>query len=135
MMPVRLVPGLVFLAVAHARTWPVDGIVIAADPVARTILVSHRPIANYMPAMAMPFRVEDGAQLKNLHPGDRVTLTQRSEGTFDCAERPHNAARRWCDLTSEGQARHWRASAELCARRPTRQDCHPRRCQRQDRGD
>jgi len=51
---------------------PVDGIVIAVDPVARTMLVSHRPIGKYMDAMAMPFRVEDPGQLAGLHPGVRV---------------------------------------------------------------
>jgi protein SCO1 len=55
-----------------AKSWPVDGIVIALDPVARTMLVSHRPIAKYMDSMAMPFRVEDAHALDGLHPGARV---------------------------------------------------------------
>jgi len=36
------------------------------------MLVSHRPIAHYMPAMMMPFRVEDTAELAALHPGARI---------------------------------------------------------------
>lgn len=64
-----------------ARTWPVDGIVIAVDPAARTMLVSHRAIPHYMPAMMMPFRVESTAQLASLHPGERIvfelTVTKR----------------------------------------------------------
>jgi protein SCO1 len=55
-----------------AHTYPVDGIVVAVDPQARTMLVSHRPIAHYMPAMMMPFRVENAADLAALHPGGRV---------------------------------------------------------------
>ena len=55
-----------------ARTYPVDGIVIAIDPQSRTMLVSHRPIARYMPAMMMPFRVENPADLQTLHPGARI---------------------------------------------------------------
>ena len=55
-----------------AKSWQVDGIVIAVDPAARSILVSHRPIDRYMPAMAMPFRLEDARQLQGLHPGVRV---------------------------------------------------------------
>ena len=55
-----------------ARTYAVDGIVVAVDPAARTMLVSHRPIARYMPAMMMPFRVENATDLRSLHPGARI---------------------------------------------------------------
>ncbi|NDJ12607.1 MAG: hypothetical protein EBY17_15635 [Acidobacteriia bacterium] len=65
----------VFIALSlFAKTWAVDGIVIAVDPLARTMLVSHRPIGNYMGAMAMPFRVASSEALKGLQPGDRVTF-------------------------------------------------------------
>jgi protein SCO1/2 len=36
------------------------------------MLVSHRPIGKFMPAMMMPFRVEDAGQLAGLYPGARV---------------------------------------------------------------
>jgi len=64
----------VFLAAAAAfgKTYPVDGIVLACDPAARTMVVSHRPIAKYMPAMVMPFRVEQPGELATLYPGARV---------------------------------------------------------------
>ena len=62
-----LAAGLTF-----AKSYPVDGIVVALDPVARTMLVSHRPIANYMPAMVMPFRVADPAELAAIQPGARI---------------------------------------------------------------
>ena len=68
----RLLLPLAFAAVLAARTYPVDGVVVALDPVARTMLVSHRPIANYMGAMMMPFRVADPAELARLRPGARV---------------------------------------------------------------
>jgi protein SCO1/2 len=55
-----------------ARNYSVDGIVVAVDPAARTMLVSHRAIARYMPAMMMPFRVESGSELAGVHPGSRV---------------------------------------------------------------
>jgi protein SCO1 len=55
-----------------AKTYAVDGIVVAVDPVARTMLVSHRAIAHYMPAMMMPFRAESAAELATLHPGARI---------------------------------------------------------------
>lgn len=69
--------ALIFALLAttlHAKTYPVDGIIIALDPLARTFLVSHRPIPNYMPAMAMPFRVATPAELHGLQPGDRLTF-------------------------------------------------------------
>jgi len=59
----------VFLA---AHSYPVDGIVVAVDRSARTILVSHRPIGRYMPAMMMPFRVERADDLNPLYAGARV---------------------------------------------------------------
>ena len=70
----RLIPTLVFLAglPLMAKTYAVDGIVVAVDPAARTILVSHRAIAHYMPAMLMPFRAENAAELAGLYPGVRI---------------------------------------------------------------
>jgi protein SCO1/2 len=55
-----------------AKNYAVDGIVVAVDPMARTMLVSHRPIARYMPAMMMPFRVESAGALTGVHAGSRV---------------------------------------------------------------
>ena len=57
---------------SEARAYLVDGIVIALDPTARTMLVSHRAIGKYMPAMMMPFRVENAQDLAGLYPGVRV---------------------------------------------------------------
>jgi len=55
-----------------AKSYPVDGVVVAVDPAARTMLVAHRPIGRFMGAMTMPFRVEDSRELEGLHPGARV---------------------------------------------------------------
>jgi protein SCO1/2 len=63
---------MVAAAAAFAKTYPVDGIVLALDPAAHTMLVSHRPIAKYMPAMVMPFRVDQPGDLATLYPGARV---------------------------------------------------------------
>jgi protein SCO1/2 len=63
---------MVAAAAALAKTYPVDGIVLALDPAAHTMLVSHRPIAKYMPAMVMPFRVDQPGDLATLYPGARV---------------------------------------------------------------
>jgi protein SCO1/2 len=63
---------IVVASCALARSYPVDAIVLALDPAAQTMLVSHRPIGRYMPAMVMPFRVEHSHDLDALHPGARV---------------------------------------------------------------
>jgi protein SCO1/2 len=64
----------IFAAHLPAKTYAVDGIVVAVDPAARTMLVSHRAIAHYMPAMLMPFHVESAAGLAVLHPGARIAF-------------------------------------------------------------
>jgi protein SCO1/2 len=76
-----------------AKTYAVDGIVVAVDRAAHTVLVSHRPIAHYMPAMMMPFTAEDGAELASLHAGERIQ--------FDLAV-----------MKARSVARHIRASGE-----------------------
>jgi len=57
-----------------AKTFPVDGIVVAVDTASRTMLVSHREIPRYMPAMMMSFRAENAAELTALHPGMRIAF-------------------------------------------------------------
>jgi protein SCO1/2 len=64
--------ALLLTGTLAAKTYPVDGVVVAVDPAARTMLVSHRAIPRYMPAMLMPFRAEDPAELAALHPGVRI---------------------------------------------------------------
>lgn len=55
-----------------ARRYRVEGLVLKVDAPARTMLVSHRAIPGYMPAMAMPFEVERAAELRGVQPGARV---------------------------------------------------------------
>lgn len=62
------------LACAFGRTYAVDGIVIAVDPVASTMLVAHKPIDKLMPGMSMPFHVAQREQLDALHPGMHITF-------------------------------------------------------------
>jgi protein SCO1/2 len=64
----------IFAASLPAKTYAVDGIVVAVDAATRTMLVSHRAIAHYMPAMLMPFRAENAAELAVLHPGARIAF-------------------------------------------------------------
>src|SRR5437899_1186229 len=64
--------SLTFAALLGAKSYPVDGIVVALEPAHGTLLVSHRPIPKLMPAMTMPFQAEDPAELRGLHAGSRV---------------------------------------------------------------
>src|SRR5438094_812938 len=82
----RVLCGLMFVLPLLAKSYAVDGIVVAVDPTARTMLVSHRAIAHYMPAMMMPFRVAQSEELSSLHPGARVEFEL-------VVERDHSLAR------------------------------------------
>jgi protein SCO1/2 len=62
---------------ACARSYRVEGLVLAVDPASRTLTVSHREIPDYMPAMAMPFQVARGEPLEGLRSGSRVEFDLR----------------------------------------------------------
>jgi protein SCO1/2 len=61
---------LFLLLLAHR--YPVEGVVVETVPAQRQMVVAHRPIDNYMPAMTMPFRVGKEVDLGRLTPGTRV---------------------------------------------------------------
>ena len=46
--------------------------VLGIDTSAKTAVISHADIRDYMPAMAMPFRVRQSGELSGLHPGAQV---------------------------------------------------------------
>jgi protein SCO1/2 len=54
-----------------------EGLILQADPANRTILVSHRPIEGYMPAMTMPFHVAPKEDVSKLVAGTRVNFDLR----------------------------------------------------------
>jgi protein SCO1 len=77
----------VTMAVAMARTrhagpppgfrdHAVTGVVTAA-PADGRVMVAHEEIANFMPAMTMPFALTPGERMPVLQPGDRVRFTLR----------------------------------------------------------
>jgi protein SCO1/2 len=61
-----------WLLLLFAHRYPVEGIVVETKPELRQMVVAHKPIDNYMPAMTMPFRVGRGVDLGKLAPGTRV---------------------------------------------------------------
>lgn len=60
------------LTQAGTRKFEVHGIVRSIDAANQTIRISHEAIADYMPAMTMPFPVKEAALLRKLSAGDRV---------------------------------------------------------------
>ena len=56
------------------RTFPGQGVVLAVQPDARTIIIRHEAISNYMAAMTMPFKVRDVETLAGWQRGDKVTF-------------------------------------------------------------
>jgi len=60
------------LLLLFAHRYPVEGVVVETIPAQRQMVVAHKPIDSYMPAMTMPFRVGPDVDLERLTPGTRV---------------------------------------------------------------
>jgi protein SCO1/2 len=63
-----------WLLLLFAHRYPVEGIVVETKPETRQMVVAHKPIDNYMPAMTMAFHVARGVDLTELPPGTRVAF-------------------------------------------------------------
>lgn len=74
-------------SLAAAERYRVDGLLLDVDVTTRTILVSHRPIAGFMPAMTMPLRVQNARELVPLYRGARVTFELVVSGTESYARK------------------------------------------------
>jgi len=55
-----------------AKRYRAEGVVLRVERDRQTVTISHREIRGYMPAMTMPFRVKNAAELSGLAPGARV---------------------------------------------------------------
>lgn len=63
-----------WLLLLFAHRYPVEGIVVETHPEMREMVVAHRPIDNYMPAMSMTFQVGPEVDLIHLTPGSKVSF-------------------------------------------------------------
>lgn len=63
------------LPASAAQRYAVSGMVVRVDPAERTMVVSHGPIAGFMDAMVMPFRVRKPEVLTGMQPGMKVDFT------------------------------------------------------------
>jgi protein SCO1/2 len=96
-------------AQGEARIFEVRGVVMKLEKDRKTIVVKHEAVPNYMPAMTMPFRVKEPAQISGLRPGDAVTF--RLFVTKDTS---------WIDqITSTAVATTPTQSSALTPRQPT----------------
>jgi len=59
----------------EARRYEVRGQILSVDPERREVLVNHEDIPGFMPAMTMPYKVQDPALLEGKTPGDLITAT------------------------------------------------------------
>ena len=59
----------------NERRYPLKGKVVAVDKSDRTATIAHEEIVGYMPAMTMPFKIKNDADLEMIKPGDQVTGT------------------------------------------------------------
>jgi protein SCO1/2 len=57
------------------RTFTLQGQVQSLEPARKLVTVKHEEIKNFMPAMTMPYEVEDTRLLDGLAPGDLVNAT------------------------------------------------------------
>ena len=62
-------------AARASQAYPVRGVVVGTDTSNNEVLLKHDEIAGLMPAMTMPYRLEDPSVLSELHAGDLITAT------------------------------------------------------------
>jgi protein SCO1 len=58
-----------------SQQYPMRGTVISTDPANGEALLKHDAVPGLMPAMTMPYRLENPSTLSELHPGDIITAT------------------------------------------------------------
>ena len=60
---------------APTKEYQLQGQILDVKPETNEVLVKHGDIAGFMPAMTMPYRVEDAKILADKQPGDLITAT------------------------------------------------------------
>jgi Cu/Ag efflux protein CusF len=68
-------------ALADQEGWETTGTIERIEPDRRSITIRHADVPGYMPAMTMPFEVEDARLFEGLSVGDEVSFRfVRAEG-------------------------------------------------------
>lgn len=79
----RRLVGIVLVIAATAacsqapepKRYEVRGQILSFDPQRKEVVVDHEDIEGFMPAMVMPYQVQDATLLEGKKPGDMVTAT------------------------------------------------------------
>ena len=71
---------------ANEKRYPINGKIVAVDKNDRTATISHEDIIGYMPAMTMPFKIKNDADLEMMKPGDQITGTLVVDDTSSWVE-------------------------------------------------
>ncbi|HSY36030.1 MAG TPA: SCO family protein [Acidobacteriaceae bacterium] len=58
-----------------SQSYPVRGVVVGSDPASGEVILKHDDVPGLMPAMTMPYHLEDPSALSELHAGDLITAT------------------------------------------------------------
>ena len=56
----------------RSRKYPMQGQIVSKNVATNEITVKHGDIPGFMPAMAMPYHVQDPAVVQELQPGDKI---------------------------------------------------------------
>ncbi|MGA7754694.1 MAG: copper-binding protein, partial [Candidatus Sulfotelmatobacter sp.] len=57
---------------ASTKKYPLQGEIVSKNVATNEITVKHGDIPGFMPAMAMPYHVQDPAVVQELQPGDKI---------------------------------------------------------------
>jgi protein SCO1/2 len=66
---------------SSSQQYPIRGTVISTGTANNQVLLKHNEIPGLMPAMTMPYYLEDPSALSELHPGDLITATLLADHT------------------------------------------------------
>lgn len=66
-----------------AKTYPIRGVVVSANPATGEVTLKADAIPGYMPAMTMPFILKQANIASALHPGDTITAVMEPTATAD----------------------------------------------------
>ena len=64
-------------AAPNTRAFDAEGVIREINAGAKTVVIQHRAISNYMDSMTMPFKVKDPAELAQFAAGDQVKFQLR----------------------------------------------------------
>ena len=70
----------------NLRSFMAKGTVMELKPDARTVVIRHEAISNYMTAMTMPFKVKDPEELAGLRRGDEISFRLQVTGSESWVE-------------------------------------------------